>query len=44
MLADIKLAMENYDHFTPNNLIAYKSGHHVGTATGIKSKTNRKTL
>ncbi|HAT2009082.1 TPA: phospholipase [Legionella pneumophila] len=34
----LKLAMENYDHFTPNNLIAYKSGHHVALQQALKAK------
>ncbi|MFO8874684.1 hypothetical protein SC743_10035 [Legionella pneumophila serogroup 1] len=38
----LKLAMENYDHFTPNNLIAYKSGHHVALQQALKAKRTGK--
>ncbi|KGP63073.1 phosphatidylcholine-hydrolyzing phospholipase [Legionella norrlandica] len=34
----LKLAMENYDHFSPNNLIAYKSGHQVALLQALRAK------
>ena len=40
------LAMENYDHFSPNNLIAYKIGHKVALNQALKAKKsgNRRDL
>lgn len=38
----LKLAMENYDHFTPNNLIVYKNGHQVALQQALKAKQTGK--
>ncbi|CEG57997.1 conserved exported protein of unknown function [Legionella fallonii LLAP-10] len=32
------LAMENYDHFSPNNIIVYKHGHQVALKQAIKAQ------
>lgn len=36
------LATENFDHFSPNNLIAYKSGHQVALKQALKAKRTGK--
>lgn len=36
------LAMENLDHFSPNNLIVYKSGHKVALKQALKAKKTGK--
>lgn len=36
------LAMDNYDHFSPNNLIAYKSGHQVALHQALKARQSGK--
>ena len=36
------LAMENYDHFSPNNLLAYKSGHTVALKQALKANKTGK--
>lgn len=36
------LAMENYDHFSPNNVIVYKHGHQVALKQAIKAKQTGK--
>ena len=36
------LAMENYDHFSPNNVIAYKSGHKVALKQALKANKTGK--
>lgn len=38
------LAMENYDHFSPNNLIVYKIGHQVALQQALKAgRTGKRT-
>ena len=32
------LALENFDHFAPNNLVAYSSGHQLALEQAIKAK------
>ncbi len=36
------LALENYDHFSPNNLSVYKSGHQVALQQALKAKETGK--
>ncbi len=36
------LALENYDHFSPNNINVYKSGHHVALQQALKAKKTGK--
>lgn len=36
------LALEDYDHFSPNNLITYQQGHQVALAQAIKAKHSGK--
>lgn len=36
------LAMENYDHFSPNNLIVYKTGHQVALQQAVKARISGK--
>lgn len=36
------LAMENYDHFSPNNIIAYKNGHQVALQQALKARETGK--
>ncbi len=36
------LGLEDYDHFTPNNIIAYTQGHHVALEQAIKAKYSGK--
>lgn len=38
------LAMENYDHFSPNNLTAYNSGHQIALKQALKAhKTGKRS-
>lgn len=38
------LALEDYDHYSPNNLVAYKNGHLVALKQAIKAKHSGKRI
>lgn len=40
----LHLAMEHYDHFSPNNLIVYKQGHKVALEQALKAKKTGKRV
>lgn len=38
----LRLAMENYDHFSPNNILVYKNGHQVALKQALKARQTGK--
>lgn len=40
----LRLSLENYDHFSPNNLIVYKHGHQVALEQALKAKKTGKRV